>query len=136
MKPVNKTQPTEASVSQYLSSIEDEARRKDAKAFAKLAEKATGAKPVMWGTGIVGFGRVHYVYASGREGDTAAVGFAARKNALAVYGLKNYDESPELLEKLGPHGSGKGCLYIKKLAAINVGVLEKLIKTAYANRTG
>ena len=107
MKPVNKTQPTDASVSQYLDSIEDEARRKDAKRLAKIATEVTGEKPVMWGTGIVGFGTVHYVYASGREGDTAAVGFAARKNALAIYGLKNAEENAELLEKLGPHGSAR-----------------------------
>jgi hypothetical protein len=134
MKPVNKTQPTDASVSQYLSSIEDEARRKDAKRFAKLAAEETGAKPVMWGTGIVGFGSMHYVYASGREGDTAAVGFAARKNALAVYGLINLDENAGLLEKLGPHGTGKGCLYIKDLSEVHTGVLRKLVKKAYVAR--
>src|SRR3954454_13853977 len=115
MKPVNKTQPTDASVSQYLDAIEDQQRRKDAKRFVKIATEMTGEKPVMWGTGIVGFGNHHYVYASGREGDTAAVGFAARKNALAVYGLRDDDESIELLKQLGPHGSGKGCLYIKDL---------------------
>jgi hypothetical protein len=134
MKPVNKTQPTDASVSQYLDSIEDQARRKDAKRLAKIATEMTGEKPVMWGTGIVGFGNHHYVYASGREGDTAAVGFAARKNALAIYGLKDGDESNELLERLGPHGSGKGCLYIKDLESVHTGVLKKMIKAAYANR--
>lgn len=90
----------------------------------------------MWGTGIVGFGIRHYVYASGREGETAAVGFAARRNALAIYGLKNADESPELLKELGPHGSGKGCLYIKDLESIHTGVLKKLIKAAYDFRAG
>lgn len=135
MKPENKTQPTEASVSQYLSAIEDERRRKDAKRLAKIATEVTGEKPVMWGTGIVGFGTLHYVYASGREGDTAAVGFAARKNALALYGLQNSDESADLLEKLGPHGTGKGCLYIKDLESVHTGVLKKLIKAAYDSRT-
>jgi len=89
----------------------------------------------MWGTGIVGFGSLHYVYASGREGDTAAVGFAARKNALAIYGLSDAEESAELIEKLGPHGSGKGCLYINDLESIHTGVLKKLIKAAYISRT-
>jgi hypothetical protein len=135
MKPVNKTQPTEESVSKYLESIEDQARRKDAKRLAKIATEVTGVKPVMWGTGIVGFGSYHYVYASGREGDTAAVGFAARKNALAIYGLTDHEENEELLEKLGPHGSGKSCLYIKDLTEVHTGVLKKMIKTAYANRT-
>ena len=134
MKPENKTQPTEASVSQYLSAIEDEARRKDAKRLAKIATEVTGEKPVMWGTGIVGFGSYHYVYASGRAGDTAAVGFAARKNAIAIYGLQDHPENEELLEKLGPHGSGKGCLYIKDLESVHTGVLKKMIKVAYANR--
>lgn len=135
MKPENKTQPTDASVSQYLNAIENEARRKDAKRLAKIATEVTGEKPVMWGTGIVGFGTLHYIYASGREGDTAAVGFAARKNALVIYGLKNYDENAELVEKLGPHGSGKGCIYIKDLESIHTGVLKKLIKLAYDKRT-
>lgn len=135
MKTENKTQPTDASVRNYLNSIEDVERRKDAKAFSKLVAEVTGAKPVMWGTGIVGFGSLHYVYASGREGDTAAVGFAARKHALAIYGLKDHEESAGLLERLGPHGSGKGCLYIKDLSAVNTGVLKKLIKIAYAKRT-
>ncbi len=134
MKPENKTQPTDASVSQYLRSIEDERRRKDAKRFAKLAEEATGATPVMWGTGIVGFGSHHYAYASGREGDTAAVGFAARKNALAIYGLRDHEENVKLLKRLGPHGSGKGCLYIKDFSAIDTAVLKEMIKAAYAAR--
>lgn len=134
MKPENKTQPTESSVSQYLSAIEDESRRKDAKRFAKIAKEVTGAKPVMWGTGIVGFGNLHYVYASGREGDTAAVGFAARKNALAVYGLMDVEGSAELIKELGPHGTGKGCLYIKDLESVHTGVLKKLIKLAYDER--
>jgi hypothetical protein len=134
MKPENKTQPTDASVSQYLSAIEDEKRRKDAKRFVKLAKEVTGATPVMWGTGIVGFGSYHYVYASGREGDTAAVGFAARKNALAIYGLRDHEENLELLKELGPHGSGKGCLYIKDLESVHTGVLKKMVKTAYSKR--
>lgn len=136
MKPVNKTQPTDASVSQYLSAIEDEGRRKDAKRFVKLAKEVTGATPVMWGTGIVGFGSHHYVYASGREGDTAAVGFAARKNALAIYGLRDHEENLALLDQLGPHGSGKGCLYIKDFTAIHTGVLKKMVKIAFDARAG
>jgi hypothetical protein len=135
MKPENKTQPTEASVKQYLDAIPDDARRKDAKRLAKIATEMTGQKPVMWGTGIVGFGSYHYVYASGREGDTAAVGFAARKNALAIYGLQDHEENVARLEELGPHGSGKGCLYIKDLESVHTGVLKKMIKTAYDNRT-
>lgn len=133
---MDRNQPTELSVSQYLKAIEDVPRRKDAKQFAKIAAEVTGEKPVMWGTGIVGFGNYHYVYASGREGDTAAVGFAARKNALAVYGLRDHDENLELLKQLGPHGSGKGCLYIKDLGAVNTAVLKKMIKTAYDKHTG
>lgn len=134
MKPENKTQPTDASVPQYLSAIEDERRRKDAKRFVKMATEVTGAKPVMWGTGIVGFGSHHYVYASGREGDTAAVGFAARKNALAVYGLTDDEASSELLKELGPHGSGKSCLYIKDMTEVHTGVLKKMIKIAFDAR--
>lgn len=118
-------------MSQYLSAIKDERRRKDAKRFVKLAEEVTGVAPVMWGTGIVGFGTFHYTYASGREGDTAAVGFAARKNALAIYGLQDQEENRELLKALGPHGAGKGCLYIKDFTEIHTGVLKKMVKNAY-----
>ncbi|MBJ7458060.1 MAG: DUF1801 domain-containing protein [Thermoleophilaceae bacterium] len=129
-----KTVPTKASVRQYLDSIEDSARRKDAKEFARLARAVTGAKPVMWGESIVGYGRHHYVYASGREGDTAAVGFSARKNALVVYGVINYDENIELLPKLGPHRQGKGCLYIKDLSQLDVTILQEMVDRAYAMR--
>lgn len=135
MKPENKTQPTTASVKQYIDAIDDPERRKDAKRFNKMAQEVTGEKPVMWGTGIVGFGSYHYIYASGREGDAATIGFAARKNALVVYGLLDSEKNVAQLEKLGPHGRGKGCLYIKDFTKIHTGVLKSMVGVAYKERS-
>jgi hypothetical protein len=135
MQPENKTQPTTASVKQYIDAIEDTERRKDAKRFNKLAQEVTGEKPVMWGTGIVGFGTHHYKYASGREGDIANIGFAARKNALVVYGVMDSEENVTKLAKLGPHGRGKGCLYIKDFTEIHTGVLKEMVSAAYKKRS-
>jgi hypothetical protein len=134
----NKTKPTEQSVADYLASVENPTRKADAEAVCKLMEKATGEKPVMWGPSIVGFGSYHYIYASGREGDTLRVGFSARKPALVLYGLVFYNEShPEnhkLLAELGPTKQGKGCLYVKSLEALDVSVLEKMIKNAFHHK--
>lgn len=101
-------------------------------------EEVTGVTPVMWGTGIVGIGNNHYVYASGREGDTPAVSFAARKNKITLYGVIFYLENKEnvdLAKQLGPHTHGKGCLYIKTLDGINLAILKKMIKNAYLVRS-
>ncbi|MDP9693951.1 UNVERIFIED_ORG: hypothetical protein J2X79_001503 [Arthrobacter globiformis] len=85
----------------------------------------------MWGPTIVGFGRVHYKYATGREGNTAAVGFSPRKASLSLYGLTNAPESAELLDRLGKHKTGAGCLYINKLADVDEAVLAELISLGY-----
>lgn len=133
----NKTQPNNLSVESYLNNIENELRRNDAIQLAKIMEESTKTKPTMWGPSIVGYGTHHYVYESGRSGDTVAVGFAARKKALVLYGLLFYDQNNEnidLAKTLGPHTHGKGCLYIKKLADINLDVLEKMIIAAFKHR--
>lgn len=83
----NKTRPTQVSVTEFINAIDDEARRADAKALAKLMEQATGAKPKMWGPTIIGFDSYHYKYESGREGDAPLVGFSPRKPACVLYGL-------------------------------------------------
>ncbi|MGO8935127.1 MAG: DUF1801 domain-containing protein [Terracidiphilus sp.] len=128
----NKTKPTTISVPAFLDACADEVRRADAKALAKLMQKVTGNKPSMWGPSIVGFGSHHYIYESGREGDMLIVGFSPRKAANVLYGTIGFAGADALLAKLGKCTTGKGCLYIKKLADVDVKVLETLIKKAVA----
>ncbi len=123
----NKTKATEASVESYLSAIEDEARRTDCEALAKLMTKATRQQPKMWGTSIVGFGSYHYRYDSGREGDSCLTGFSSRKSDISVYLMASVLGQEELLSKLGKHKMGKGCLYLRKLSDVDLKVLEQLI---------
>jgi hypothetical protein len=133
----NKTQATNDSVEQFIADISDDRRKRDAGALLAIMEQATGVQGKMWGTSIVGFGTYHYVNESGREGDTVAVGFSPRKQALVIYGLFHYeqhDESIALASQLGAHSTGKGCLYIKDLSEINTAVLAKMIALAYSHR--
>jgi hypothetical protein len=127
----NKTKPTNLSVPAFLDTCTEE-RRADAKALAGLMQKVTGDKPTMWGPSIVGFGSYHYTYASGRGGDAPIVGFSPRKAANVLYGVIGFDGAEGLLANLGKHTTGKGCLYIKKLADVDVKVLETLIERAVA----
>ncbi len=128
----NKTKPTTISVPAFLDTCTDEARREDAKALAKLMEKVTGNEPTMWGSSIVGFGSYHYTYESGRQGDMPIVGFSPRKAGNVLYGTIDFGGAEALLAKLGKHTTGKGCLYIKRLADVDVKVLETLVEKAVA----
>jgi hypothetical protein len=124
-----KTKPTKASVDAFIASV-DQDRRADCKTLVRMMSDATGAKPQMWGPSIVGFGSHRYQYPSGRSGDWFMVGFSPRKRDLTLYvmpGIKRY--SP-LLARLGQHSTGVGCLYIKKLADIDVAVLKELLATS------
>jgi hypothetical protein len=133
----NKTKPTQLSVAAFIDAITDETQRADAKALIKLMQSATGEKPQMWGPSIVGFGSYHYTYESGREGDMPVVGFSPRKAATVLYGVTGSGEAEALLDKLGKHTTGKGCLYIKKLADVDRTVLETLVgKAVAAKRAG
>ena len=123
----SKTKPSAASVNRYVEKIADETRRNDCVELLGIMKQATGEAPKMWGTGIVGFGSYHYKGASGREGDWFVAGFASRKTDLTIYLMGGQHLHPELLEKLGKHKSGKGCLYIKRLSDVDKGVLKKLI---------
>lgn len=98
--------------------------------------EATGDTATMWGSSIVGFGSKHYRYDSGREGDWMIVGFSPRKAQLSLYGLKDAEGASALLEQLGPHSAGAGCVYVKRLDAIDEGVLRALIDLAYGRHTG
>ena len=100
-------------------------------------QSATGEKPKMWGPSIIGFGSYHYMYESGREGDMPLAGFSPRKAATVVYGMTGFSDSEALRAKLGKHTTGRGCLYIKKLADVDQKVLETLIlKSVAAKRVG
>jgi len=123
----NKTKATDASVESYLSAIEDETRRKDCEALAKLMAKATKEPPKMWGTSIVGFGSYHYKYESGHEGDSCLVGFSSRKGDISVYLLAGFPGRDELLARLGRHKMGKACLYVRRLSDVDPKVLEQLV---------
>ena len=121
-----KTRPTEASVAKFIAN-EDASRREDCATLLALMQQATGAPPKLWGSSLVGFGDHHYVYESGREGDWFLTGFAPRKANLTLYVLNGFPGQAELLEKLGKHKVGKGCLYINKLGDIHLPTLKKLI---------
>jgi hypothetical protein len=130
----NKTKPTTVSVAAFIDALPDATKRADAKALVKLMQGATGEKPKMWGPSIIGFGSYHYTYESGREGDMPMAGFSPRKAATVLYGMGGLDGSEALLAKLGKHTTGKGCLYIKKLADVDQKVLEALIVKSVAAR--
>ena len=123
----NKTKPTGLSVAAFIDAITDPTKRADAKALVKLMQDAAGEKPKMWGPSIIGFGSYHYRYDSGREGDMLLIGFSPRKAATVLYGMTGLSEAGGLLAKLGKHTTGKGCLYIKKLADVDQHVLEALV---------
>jgi hypothetical protein len=122
----NKTQSTASGPEAYFAQISDPARRADCEALAAMMQKATGEPAKMWGPGIVGFGSYHYKYESGREGDMCKLGFASRKDAMALYGL-GIEANAELVAKLGKHKAGKGCLYIRKLDDVDAKVLKQLL---------
>lgn len=122
-----KTQPTRASVTEFLAGIDDRQQRADAKKVAAMMRRATGKRAKMWGASIVGYGSYHYKYASGREGDFMITGFSPRKKALTVYIMPGFRGLKKMMEKLGKYKTGKSCLYIKNLSDVDEKVLERLI---------
>lgn len=122
-----KTKLTRASVDKFLQAIKDEQTRADCFKISAMMQKATKAEPRMWGTSIVGFGHYHYKSASGREGDWFVVGFSPRKQNISLYLMGGWQGQEELLGKLGRHSTGKGCLYIKRLADVDTKTLKQLI---------
>jgi Domain of unknown function (DU1801) len=130
----NKTKATEASVDGYIAAIDDESRRKDCAALARLMAKASKQKPKMWGTSIVGFGSYHYKYESGREGDSCLTGFSSRKGDISIYLMASFPGHDELLSRLGKHKMAKACLYIRKLSDVDLKVLEQLVAGSVAER--
>lgn len=131
-KTVNKTQATDADVDQFLAAIPDPGRREDCQRIRALMEAATGAPARLWGPSIVGFGVYHYRYESGREGDWMVTGFSPRKNDLTLYIMPGFARYESLMAKLGRHKTGKSCLYIKRLADVDMAVLETLVRDSVA----
>ena len=124
-----KTLPSRESAEAFLAAVPGDARREDAQKLCGLLMEWTGEPPVMWGMSIVGFGCYRYRYDSGREGLAALVGFSPRKANLVVYLVGGVqDRYPKLLEQLGPHKVGKGCLYLKRLDDVDHGVLRALVE--------
>ena len=128
----NETRPTDADVREHLSGVEHPGRRRDAEALVVLMSEATGEPPTMWGSSMIGFGSYDYRYASGHAGTTMRVGFAARRANLALYGLADAPSSEALLERLGKHRRGAGCVYVTRLEDVNTSVLRALIELGYA----
>jgi hypothetical protein len=124
----NKTVPTKSSVSRLLSAVKPASKAADAQALDALFRETTGFNPVMWGSSIVGYGRYHYRYKSGREGDFLATGFSPRKAALSIYIMTGYADFGGILSRLGKHKLGKSCLYVNKLSDIDPNVLAELIR--------
>ena len=131
--PENKTKATKVSVSAYIEGLTDPTRRSEARELVEIMKRASGEKPRLWGPSIVGFGSYHYKYDSGREGDMPLISFSPRKAAVVLYSMLAHTEAKAALAKLGRHTTGKGCLYIKKLADVDKTVLETLIHNAVAH---
>lgn len=130
----NKTVESDASVDAFLAHMEPPERAADARALIDLMRQVSGLDPKMWGPSIIGFGSVHYRYESGREGDTVAIGFSPRKAEFALYVGASTPNIAALLPGLGKHRTGKGCLYVKRLAEVDDAVLAEIVRTAWDNR--
>ena len=128
----NKTQPTRADVGAFIAGIGNETRRTDAEALLAMMKRVTGMDPVMWGETIVGFGRYHYKYESGREGDYFLTGFSPRKAATTVYIMPGFKRYAGHLARLGRHRHSVSCLYINRLAGIDMAVLEEMVADSLA----
>jgi len=124
----NKTQATGSDVARFIDAVEPALRAADAAVLDALFRDITGFQPRMWGASIIGYGQYHYVYASGREGDYLATGFSPRKAALSIYIMPGYADFGDILARLGKHKIGKSCLYVNKLADIDMDVLAELIR--------
>ncbi len=131
-----KTKQNEQSVTDFLQAVPDERKRKDSFAILDLMKEITGQEPKMWGDSIIGFGNYHYKYATGREGDWFVTGFSPRKQNLTLYIMSGFDEYDELLKKLGKYKTGKACLYINKLADVEISVMKELIQKSVAHLSG
>ena len=132
----NKTIATSQAPSAFIATVEPERRRRDAEVLLPFFEEVTGYPARMWGASIIGFGRYHYVYESGREGDFLATGFSPRKASLSIYVMPGYQDYGAILDRLGKHKLGKSCLYVNKLDDIDMDVLAELIRAGLRDLAG
>ena len=123
-----KTKVNDASVEDFLNAVEHPVKRADSFILLEMMTEITGVAPKMWGGSIVGFDTYHYIYASGREGDWPIVGFSPRKQNISLYIMPGFNNFEPLLKKLGKHKTSKACLYINKLADVDLEILKKLIQ--------
>lgn len=130
-----KTRRNEGDVEAFLGAVADERRRVDAQQVCALMAQATGETPAMWGPSIVGFGSYQYTSAGGRSNDWFTVGFSPRKANLAIYLAGGLDEQADLLARLGKHKTGKSCLYVTSLAAVDTDVLREMITRSHMSAT-
>ncbi len=127
----NKTIENNLSVNKFIEMVENPRRKKDAKELIKIMKEITGKPAKMWGTSIIGFGKCHYKYDSGHEGDMPLVGFSPRKANLVLYIMLGFGNFTKELEKLGKHKIGKSCLYVNRLDSLDEEILKELIKRSY-----
>jgi Domain of unknown function (DU1801) len=127
-----RTAANDGDVEAFLESVADDRRQEDARAALELMRRVTGNEPQMWGASMVGFGHRPYTTADGKEHDWFVVGLSPRKASLTFYGLTYYDSNQDLLERLGPHTTGKGCLYVKRMDALDQDVLTELVERSWS----
>lgn len=130
----NKTKPTQVSASNYVDALPDEVKRSDSNKLIELMQQRTGEAPKMWGPSIIGFGSFHYQYETGREGDMPMVAFSPRKASLVIYGMNSFPEAAALATSLGKCKLEGSCLHIKKLADIDLNILDDMIAKSMAAR--
>lgn len=131
-KSENKTQPTAASVADVIAAVPDPRRRAEAEAVDAIMRRVSGEPPVLWGPSIIGYGRYHYRYDSGREGDMCRIGFSPRKAQMVLYLVDGFAGHAEMVARLGKHSTGKSCLYVRRLDAVDAEVLEDLCAASWA----
>lgn len=125
------TVPTTADVLEFLARLDDDQQRRDSETLVEIMHSVSGQPPVMWGPAIIGFGSYHYKYESGREGDMPRIAFSPRKGKLTLYIISDASKYADLLSRLGKHKTSKACLYITKLADVDLKVFGQLVKKAY-----
>ena len=132
-KSENKTKQTSVAPEDFIATVEHPRRREDGQALLAFFNEVTGLKPRMWGDSIVGYGRYHYKYDSGREGDFMLTGFSPRKSALSLYVMSGFEKRADKLRRLGKHKVGRSCLYVNKLSDIDMDVLKEIIQDDLAH---
>lgn len=131
-----KTKKNDGDIESFISSVENDTRRKDAEVLLSLMRDVTSDSGAMWGSSLVGFGSYDYTYKSGHSGSWFAVGFSPRKQNTVVYIMPGFEEQTAILDRLGKHKIGKSCLYINKLADVDMDVLRELVEMSFRTMTG